>query len=322
MGPAVTGGQDALSALAAVVETENGVHYVSTSGTVTFRGRGYRYNNNTPIYVFGENGSAGEWPYEEVELDYDSTHLANQVTVTQGPTSAQFIGVDLTSQANYFPRTMSRTVNSTNALECQDAANYLVSRYHKPLTRVTTLKLHPSAYPALWPVCLSLELNMRVRIMRRPFGAPPIQIDAYIENIQWDIDDQNEAVVTLQCSPADLTPYGVFASFHTTLYGAASAGATTLQLKPGSDSTNPLAAQISSGQPLILDPGTANAETVTVLAVGSTTSGWTNGTITLTAATVNSHPVGAVVCEPLPSGVTNPAAYDVSARFDSSAFSY
>lgn len=322
MGPADTSGQDALSALNDVVETEGGTHYVSASGAVTFRSRGARYNNTVPVYVFGENVSAGEWPYEDVELDYDSTHLANLVQVTQTATGQLFTGTDATSQANYFPRTMTRSINSTNALECQDAANYLVSRYRNPLSRVETLKLHPSANAALWPVCLSLELNTRVRIMRRPFGAPPIQIDAFVEHIQWDVDDQNEAFVTLQCSPVDSTPYGIVASFHTALNVPAGSGTSTLTLKVGADSTNPLAAQLGVGQQLVLEPGSANSETVTVKAVGTTSGGWTTGTVTLTAPLANSHAANAVICEPLPTGVTDPTKYDVSAKFDSAAFSY
>ena len=50
--------------------------------------------------------------YEDVTLDYDSTHLSNQVTVTQDGTGQNFYAQDATSSTNYFPRTMSRTVNA------------------------------------------------------------------------------------------------------------------------------------------------------------------------------------------------------------------
>ncbi|WBP87037.1 hypothetical protein [Kitasatospora cathayae] len=322
MGPAKVAGQDALSALNDVVQTENGVHYTSTSGTLTFRGRSTRYNSTTPLYTFGENTAAGEWPYENVELDFDSTHLANLVAVTQPSTGQTFTAADATSQTNFFPRSMSRTVNSANALECQDAANSFLSRYKNPLTRVQSIKLHPSANPGLWPVCLSLELNQRVRIMRRPFGAPAIQVDCFIEHIQWDLDDQNEASVTLQCSPVDATPYGLFASFHTALSVQASSGASSITIANGADNTNPAAAQIGPGQQLVLEPGTANSETVTVQSVGATSAGWTTCVIALTANLTKTHAANSVVCEPLPSGVTDPTTYDASAKFDSAAFSY
>jgi hypothetical protein len=322
MGPMNTDGQDALSALGDVVITENGEHYVDRVGSIVFRSRSARYNSTTPVYVFGENVSAGEYPYEEVELDFDPTHLANLVQVTQSSTSQVFTAADATSQTNYFPRTMQRDVNSSSALECQDAAGYLMSRYRNPLPRVSTLKLHPAANPSLWPVCLGLELGARVRIMRRPLGAPAIQIDAFVENIAWNLDDKGEAFLTLQCSPVDATPYASFAAWHTTLNGAISSGATTITVNASSDTVNPLAAQVGYGQQLVLGLGTANAETVTVLSVGATSPGWTTGTITLQAATTKAHSANDVVSEPLPAGVTSASTYDTLAKLDSVAFAY
>lgn len=323
MGPASLQGQDALSALQSVIDTENGEHFVARDGTLTFRSRGARYNALTPTLIFGENTAAGEIPYEECQLDYDPTHLSNLVTITQASTNQTFVAQDSISQTNYFPRSLTRTVNSSSALECQDAAGYLLSRYKNALTRVQALKVHPSANPALWPTLLGLELGTRVRVMRRPPSpAPAIQIEAFVEAIQWDWDDQGDAFVTLQCSPADTTPYALFAAFHTTLNGSPAAGATTITINAGADNTNPAAAQIGQGQQLVLGLGTANQETVTVLSVTGTTPGWTTATITLTAATTKNHTNGDTVCEPLPSGVTSPTTWDASAAFDSVYFAY
>jgi hypothetical protein len=217
---------------------------------------------------------------------------------------------------------MSRTINSASSGECQDAADYLLSRYKNPATRVSSIKLHPSAMPALWPVCLSLELGTRVRVVRRPPGLPAIQVDCFIEQIQWDFGDDGEAWVTLQCSPADLTPYAIFAAWHTTLASSIASGVTTITVNASQDNVNPLGSQLAAGQQLVLGQNTANAETVTVSAVGGTSTGWTTATITLTAATTKSHTAGDTVCEPLPAGVTNPAAYDAVSAFDATAFAY
>lgn len=323
MGPASLQGQDALSALQSTVDTENGEHFVARDGTLTFRSRGARYNALTPTLIFGENTAAGEIPYEDCQLDYDPTHLSNLVTITQASTNQLFTAQDATSQTNYFPRSLTRTVNSSSALECQDAAGYLLSRYKNALTRVPALKLHPSANPALWPILLNLELGTRVRVMRRPPSpAPAIQIECFVEAIQWDWDDHGDAFVTLQCSPADLTPYALFAAFHTTLNGSPAAGVTTITINAGSDNQNPAAAQIGQGQQLVLGLGTANQETVTVLSVAGTTPGWTTATITLQSATTKSHSNGDTVCEPLPSGVTSPTTWDASAKFDSVYLAY
>ncbi|MEW2302578.1 hypothetical protein AB0958_21840 [Streptomyces sp. NPDC006655] len=209
MGPATDiGGTDVMSALNAVVETENGEHFVAADGTVTFRGRNARYNALTPALTFGDG--PGELPFEDLQLDFDSTHLANVATITQTTTGTAFVAQDSASIAAYYERNMTRSLNTTSATECQDAADYLVSRYKQPLTRVQSIKLHPSAATSLWPSLLALELGTRVRINRRPPGAPTVTVDCFVEQITWDQDSNNEAWVTLQCSPIDPVTYAQF----------------------------------------------------------------------------------------------------------------
>ncbi|MEU2426891.1 hypothetical protein ABZ619_38765 [Streptomyces sp. NPDC007851] len=322
MGPANVEGQDALSALQVVVDSENGNHFVNAAGAVTFRSRSARYNALTPMFTFGERVDLGELPYEECELDFDSTHLSNDVTVTQEATSQAFYASDDASQAAYFPRTMTRTINVTSTDECQDAANYLLSRYRQPATRVSSLKLHPAGNPALWLVCLSLELGTRIRVMRRSPNGPATQVECFVENLAWELDDNNEAWLTLQCSPADLTPYGIFTAWYAALTSSVAAGANSVSIQNRRDSTNPLAAQLAAGQQLVLGFGTANAETLTVQSVSTTSAGWTSATVTFTTNTVNAHSANDVLCEPLPSGATSPTTWDVSAAFDDIAFAY
>lgn len=322
MGPAAIAGQDAVAALQGVVDTENGSHFVGRDGTPTFLARSARYNARTPAYTFGERADLGEWPYEDCKPVFDSTHLGNKITVTQASTGQNFYAQDAASIAAYFPRPLPRTVNASSGLECQDAADYLLSRYKKPLNRIVALQLHPSAYPALWPICLGLEQGTRVRVMRRPPGLAVTQIDCFVENLAWSWDDKNEAVLTLQCSAADLASYAVFAAWHTTLNVAASVGATTITVNASQDTTNPLATQLAAGQQLVLGQNSANQETVTVSVVGSTSPGWTTAVITLTAATTKSHAIGDLVNEPLPAGVTDPTTYDAASAFDASVFAY
>jgi hypothetical protein len=322
MGPAAFGGQDALSALQAVVDTENGEHFVGTDGRVNFRARSARYNALTPAYTFGENVAGGEYPYEDCQLDYDPTHLANQVTVTQTSSGQTFAAQDATSITAYFPRTLSRSINSSSASECQDAADYLLSRYKQPSTRVSSLKLHPSAYPALWPVVLGLELGTRVRVMRRPPNLNAIQIECFVESIKFDWDDNGEATVTLQCSPADTTPYGIFAAWHTTLKTTVASGVSSITINNSQDNTNPLAAQLAVGTQIVLGQNTANQETVTVSAVGATSAGWTSAVLTLTTVTTKAHTAGDLINEVLPAGTTDPTTWDAVAALDAVAFAY
>ncbi|MFI6117483.1 hypothetical protein [Kitasatospora sp. NPDC051164] len=317
MGPAAGG--TALQVLQDIVTTEGGNHYIDRAGKAVFKARSDRYNAVTSSYTFGDG--PGEYPYEPgIALDYDLTRVANIVSATQAG-GQTFTARDSTSIARYAPRTASRTVNSQSAPEVQDAANYLLSRYRQPAVRVTAITLNPAANPTLWPVCLSLELGMRVTVNRRRADGSLISLPCFVENIQTDMS-ADAARWILQLSPADLTPYGLFASFHTTLNGSPTSGVTSITINAGADNTNPAAAQIGAGQQLVLGLGTANQETVTVQSVSATTAGWTTAVITLTAATTKAHTNGDVVCEPLPAGTTDPTAWDASAKFDSAAFSY
>lgn len=323
MGPATDiSGSDALSCLQACVDAENGQHFVDTSGTITFQSRGARYNATTAVYVFGEDVAAGEWPYEDVQPSLDPTQISNIVQVTQNSSSQVFTAQDATSQTDYFPRTLQRTINVVSTLECQAAAQYLVSRYRQPATRIASMVLHPSANSAMWPVCLSLELGMRITVNRRPPAAPMTSIPCFVEaiNIVWD--DQGDATWTLQCSPVDPTAYGIFTSFHTTLHSTIAANASSITINAGADNTNLAAAQLSTGQQLVLSQNLSTQETVTIKAVAATSPGWTTCVITLASNTLNTHTAGDIVCEPLPAGVTNPAQYDAVGQFDNACFSY
>ncbi|MFH8380632.1 hypothetical protein ACH4E7_06780 [Kitasatospora sp. NPDC018058] len=317
MGPAAGG--TALQLLQDIVTTEGGNHYIDRAGNVVFKSRADRYNAVTSAYTFGDG--PGEYPYEPgLGTDYDLTRVANIVSTTQSG-GQTFTAKDSTSINQYFPRTASRTINSQSALEVQDAANYLLSRYRQPAMRITSITLNPAANPTLWPVCLNLELGMRVTVNRRRADGSLISLACFVENIQTDMS-RDTARWVLQLSPVDTTPYGLFASFHTTLATSPAAGVTTVTINAGADNTNPAAAQLGSGQQLVLGLGTATQETVTIQSVGATTAGWTTAVLTLTTATTKAHTAGDVVCEPLPTGVTDPTTWDSVAKFDSTAFSY
>jgi hypothetical protein len=321
MGPASDlAGSDAVSALNNVVTTENGEHFIAADGTVTFRGRGVRYNALTPALTFGDG--PGELPYEDLQLDFDSTHLSNSATVTQESTGINYTASDAASIAAYYTRTLTRSINTNSALEAQDAANYFVSRYKQPLTRVQSIKLHPSANTALWAPLLALELGTRVRINRRPFGAPLVTVDCFVEQISWDMDANNEAFVTLQCSPIDASPYGEFAPWHTTLNTAVGSGQQTMIVNASADNVNPLVAQLPAGTLLTVGVGTANAEQVMVGGVGATVSGWTTATLSLVSSFSRVHNAGELICEVLPSGVTDPTYLDSAEKFDTALFAY
>jgi hypothetical protein len=327
MGPATdTTGASALDALNNVALTENGNFYAAANGALTLKGRSSRYGQLVPKFTFGESKTAGEWPYESCLDGFDPKHIGSDVQVTQygGP---QVTAFSAASRASYFPRVYQRTVNTTGLPECQDAANYLLAANRDAHLRVGTLVLHPSAVPGLFAVCLALELGTRVRVMRRPPGAPAITFDGFVEKISWQWNPEaSDVFVTLECSPASLATYWVVGALHTTLHAQATAGAGTITVNALPDAAvNVLRASLPSGYQLTLDPGNpALAETVTIAPGGipTTTLGYASATLAITGTLAHTHASGAVVCEPLPAGATDPTVWDASSVLGATATTF
>lgn len=324
MGPATNvAGVDALSALQAVTDTENGTHFVAADGTVTFKSRGSRYNStNTSIaYTYGENTAGGELPYSDIAFDFDTSRLANLATVTQTGTGQQYNASDVTSQTSYGTFALSRDVNAAAAEEAQSAAIYLVQRFKDPHLRIQKISFNATANPAaLLPPLMATEINTRVLIHRDPpGGAPQIAFIGWVEKVSATLDNAGNGTWGYEISPADLTRYAQFTSIHSTLHAGASIGNTSISINALADAaTNVLRANLTGGDQLVIDIGLAAQETVTVAVggVASTSPGYAFATVTLTAGLIFNHSINAVVSGVMPSGVTSPTIYDNNAIFD------
>lgn len=318
MGGASLTGVDAMSALQLVADTENGQVYADASGTIQLAGRLWRYYQNAASVLIGEQQSGGEIPYlDDVAIEFDTTHIYNQVSVTnQGapgsPAQPAVLSLNATSSAAYAPRTLQRTINVFDPSVPAVAAQYLAQQYGQPLARVAALTVDPASNPALWPQLLALGFGSRVQVSRRPPsgpGAQPIVLQQFLEHLSWSGDDQGNYRAAMQLSSA--TPFlgwWIVASLHSTIHTAVSVGDTVITLDPLTGaSLNPAASVLSAGTVLTLGYGDAiHTENVTVKSVAATTAGYTSVAVTLTAPTVHSHVVGAVVCQPLPGGYTLP----------------
>lgn len=327
MGPCDVFGQDAMTALQDVVDTESGRHYVDGNGVLQFDQRSRHYNATTIKWVFGDANPLGsEIPYSSIGFDDDTTYLSNEAQMTHLASGAVFQADDVTSQSNYGIRTVTRSLNTQTVYECQDAAQYFVQRYKDPHSRMQNVQLNVSANPALlFPVALTMEVGDRVQVNRRPPLAPIITLDGFIDQIAHTYDDKGKWVTDIQVSPLDSLAYGIFASIHTTLHTAATSGTNTISINALPDAaTNVLRADLTSGQRLVLDIGLATQETVTIATGGVpvTTTGYTSAILTLTANMTQNHLINAVVCEPLPGGITSPTTYDSISIYDTSHYAY
>lgn len=309
-----------VTALQAVVDTENGDHYVDGAGTLVFKARSARYTITTPVVTFGEH--PGEIPYLDVGFDFDPSHIVNDTAITEAYTGAVAYSSDPTSQSSFGTKSLQRTINTLDPLEVQAAADFFVVSEKNPKLRVTKLTVDPSANPSLWQACLGLDLGQRVRVNRRPPTAPLVSFDGWVEAVAWNFDPATtRATVTVEIVP--ILPYTSAQAAATilTLNQAVTAGATTLTLDPLPDAaTNPAAANISGqGDTWYLEPGTPRAETVTLAAVGATTPGYTSFTLTLQTGAQYPHAAGAVVVD---TPVTNPHTWDANAAADTAAAAY
>lgn len=316
MGPATDLiGLTPLNALDSIAATENGDSFVSASGVLTFTARSALYGSRTPQVIFGENlpsGNAGEWPCEVGGLDFDPAHLANVTQVTEYQGSV-FTGVDATSAKRYFSRLYQRTVNTTSGSEAQDAANYLISQLKDPKQRANVIKLHPSAIVGLFPVVAQIDKNTRIRLMKRPNGAPATQIDGFVQRIAWTCSPESDFYVEYQASPADLANYWRVAALHTTLSTQANSGQNQVTINALPDAArNMLAQSMPQSQVLWFEPGTPRFEAVTVQTIPTTALNYTTATLTMAANLAFTHPAGSTVCEPLQPGVTDPTTWDAS----------
>lgn len=188
----------ALTAIQAVQDTEFGNFYEAQDG-IAFRGRQARYLTITPSYIFGENASGGEYPYSGAPIyDLDPTYVYTSAAITRsGGIIAYATDVTGKSQLRYGNgRQFTRTINSNNDNEAQDAAVYVVANSKDARARVEAVTLDPGAVRGLsatpdgtmWPMVLTLEPGMRVTQKRRAKAANAgagltMSADYFIEGI-------------------------------------------------------------------------------------------------------------------------------------------
>jgi hypothetical protein len=327
MGGANLAGSSALAALQLVAASEAGQVYADGAGTVTLAGRRWRYLQTSPSIVFGEHTGSGEVPYTGApKISLDTDHVYNTIKISNRvapntPQPPDAYAANAVSQQEYFQASLSRDINVADQTEPGYAAAYLAQQYGEPMPRVDAVTIDPSANPALWPAVLGLAFGQRSRLMRRPNNAPAIQLETFVEKIEWHGDDQGHLTVSLQQSPAaPYTGWLIAAALHTTLASGATAGTNTITLAPLNGAANsPASAALPAGTVLAVGYGTAAAENATVLSVAATSPGYTSVVVTLTANLTANHASGAVVCQPhpatdtLPAGAAYPTCLDAGA---------
>jgi hypothetical protein len=200
-----------LGALEDVADTEGGLVWVDTGGTIHFDGRTTRYvKQPTSLFTFGENASGGELPYLEVEYDYDPTYVYSEADLTCDATGNVLVATNASSQAAYGQRILSKTLFARNDWDVQQTANFYAQRYAKPAgapgtgtaPRISRLTLNPASNPGLFGAVLSLDIGSRVTVKRRTAAGVTISGDYYVEQVGHTISGPDSAwTVDYQLSP-------------------------------------------------------------------------------------------------------------------------
>lgn len=162
----------ALAHVQAVEQSERGFLFAARDGAITLHNRERRLLGAaaTPGVILGDDPAGGELPYVEATFDYSDQELANDVRVTREGGTEQ-VAADGTSQTDYFPRTISRSVLVPTDSEALTIAEYLISQYKEPRPRITALTLDPHDQDGLlWPHFLGRELGDPLLVRATPLG--------------------------------------------------------------------------------------------------------------------------------------------------------
>jgi hypothetical protein len=170
---------EVLSVIRAAGSTEFGQLYESRGGGIIFSGRAKRFEQTGTKIVFGDN-LVSESPYEDAAWMYSQNKIYNRVQVTADPDNPQTI-LDLNSATKYGTKQFSLDIDAQNSLDdagfndtyAESLARFIAGRYSEPALRVNNLGLHLGGRSELWDKLLSLNINDRVVVRRRPPGYTP-----------------------------------------------------------------------------------------------------------------------------------------------------
>jgi hypothetical protein len=133
---------NALDYLQSVSDSEAGIFYISNTGFVEF----FDWNtladlvtNTTQDIKFSDTPGTASMPFHELEIQYGTEELVNNVTVTSaaGTVTVQ----DTTSQQTYRIASESYPVLTSNLTQITTLANFYITNYANPRYRVSKLKV-------------------------------------------------------------------------------------------------------------------------------------------------------------------------------------
>ena len=166
---AMTWNTKALTALRKIEVSEQGALYVEPSGDV-------RFTSNSALIAQGRSRNSqatfgsGNLTFEDIEIDYDSELILNDVALTRTGGVEQTVQ-DTESIDAYGQRSYEQT-GLANGLDADvlSIANYIVNKYDDPEVRITGIKMHPRKHADLMTQALIRQIRDRVTVTFAPVG--------------------------------------------------------------------------------------------------------------------------------------------------------
>lgn len=187
-----TGGVSALEHLLAVAESEGGLLFIATDGTLTFQDRDARLSSpyTTAQATFADDGVGQKFIMADPEDD--DTFIYNEARISGSAIDEQSYA-DATAQALQGARVLSRksSLLSSNQ-DAFDQAFVIVERFKDSVLRVPSLLVMPDADPDnLWAKVLGYDLSTRINLeINQSPNSAELDRDYHIEGIEdvWRVD--------------------------------------------------------------------------------------------------------------------------------------
>ena len=195
-----TTGRTPIDLMDEVTQTEGGILFDATDGTLTFHARTHRYNA-TSQYTLDASQDQIE---ATLEAKMDGQQLVNDITATGG-SSIVVRAVNADSITEHGVRRDQVELLTLVDNEVYDAANWRVQRYGEPDVRISAVQvdlLNQSS--SLISELLDTELGTRITLSNLPDQAPAASLEVFIEGIAETIGAESYTI-TFELSPVVLS---------------------------------------------------------------------------------------------------------------------
>jgi len=208
------GGQQTGGNVTNVVQSDNGLFFVDSNGTICYRQRSH-LASDTVVWQLSSAGPQYGYPFKaDQAFDSDPQRVWNVIQISQySPDGATLplttpanASAANTSQQQYGPRPLgSPTSYLQSQAEIQNQANWYLTQFGTLHRRVSTLTVDAAGYPPAWLLVMGCQVGDLVQVTDQPMLGGPLTVGTYrVSSISRRIffganQSKPEASITLVC---------------------------------------------------------------------------------------------------------------------------